>query len=205
MFPRDSSKEFLKSRGLDTYEEGDLGPIYGFQWRHFGAEYIDHKTDYSGKGVDQLQWIIDEIKSDPTSRRLIMSAWNPIDLNKMVLPPCHVMIQFNIDGEYIDTQLYQRSGDMFLGVPFNIASYAFLLHIVGQLTGYIPRYFIHIIGDSHIYENHTGAVDEQLKRVPGEFPQLRMKTIQNIDAIQESDFELDNYKSFSTIKAEMVA
>ena len=200
-----SSKEFLKSRGLDTYEEGDLGPIYGFQWRHFGAEYVDHKTDYSGKGVDQLQWIIDEIKSDPTSRRLIMSAWNPIDLNKMVLPPCHVMIQFNIDGEYIDAQLYQRSGDMFLGVPFNIASYAFLLHIVGQLTGYIPRYFIHIIGDSHIYENHTGAVDEQLKRVPEEFPQLRMKTIQNIDAIQESDFELDNYKSFPTIKAEMVA
>ena len=200
-----SSKEFLKGRGLDSYEEGDLGPIYGFQWRHFGAEYIDHKTDYSDKGIDQLQWIIDEIKSDPTSRRLLMSAWNPVDLNKMVLPPCHVMVQFNIEGEYIDAQLYQRSGDMFLGVPFNIASYSFLLHIVGQLTGYTPRYLIHIIGDTHIYENHTEAVHEQLQRVPSQFPQLRIKTLENIDSIQESDFELDNYNSFPTIKAEMVA
>ena len=200
-----SSKEFLKSRGLDSYEEGDLGPIYGFQWRHFGAEYIDHKTDYSDQGVDQLQWIIDEIKSNPTSRRLLMSAWNPVDLHKMALPPCHVMVQFNIEGEYIDAQLYQRSGDMFLGVPFNIASYSFLLHIIGQLTGYIPRYLIHIIGDTHIYENHTEAVHEQLKRVPSQFPQLRMQSILNIDSLQESDFELDNYNSFPTIKAEMVA
>jgi dihydrofolate reductase / thymidylate synthase len=200
-----SSKEFLKSRGLDTYEEGDLGPIYGFQWRHFGAEYIDHKTDYSDQGIDQLQWIIDEIKANPTSRRLLMSAWNPIDLNKMALPPCHVMVQFNIESEYIDAQLYQRSGDMFLGVPFNIASYSFLLHIVGQLTGYIPRYLIHIIGDTHIYENHTEAVHEQLQRVPSQFPQLRIKTLENIDSIQESDFVLDNYNSFPTIKAEMIA
>jgi len=200
-----SSKEFLKSRGLDTYEEGDLGPIYGFQWRHFGAEYIDHKTDYSDKGVDQLQWIIDEIKADPTSRRLLMSAWNPVDLHKMALPPCHVMVQFNIEGEYIDAQLYQRSGDMFLGVPFNIASYSFLLHIVGQLTGYTPRYLIHIIGDTHIYEKHIEAVHEQLQRVPSQFPQLRIKTLENIDSIQESDFKFENYCSFPTIKAEMVA
>jgi len=200
-----SSKEFLKSRGLDTYGEGDLGPIYGFQWRHFGAEYIDHKTDYSDQGVDQLQWIIDEIKSDPTSRRLVMSAWNPVDLHKMALPPCHLMVQFNIEGEYIDAQLYQRSGDMFLGVPFNIASYSFLLHIVGQLTGYTPRYLIHIIGDTHIYKNHIEAVHEQLQRVPSQFPQLRIHSFENIDSLQESDFELDNYKSFPTIKAEMVA
>ena len=201
-----ASKEFLKTRGLDTYEEGDLGPIYGFQWRHFGAEYIDHKTDYSSKGVDQLQWIIDEIKSDPTSRRLLMSAWNPIDLPKMVLPPCHVMVQFNIEGEYIDAQLYQRSGDMFLGVPFNIASYSFLLHIVGSLTGYIPRYFIHIIGDSHIYENHIEAVQEQLQRVPSQFPKLTCTPPpEGIDSIQEIDFKLENYQSFQTIKAKMIA
>ena len=160
-----ASKEFLETRGL-SYEEGDLGPIYGFQWRHFGANYVDHKTDYQGQGVDQLQWIIHEIQTNPTSRRLIMSSWNPVDLDKMALPPCHIMIQFNIDNQFIDAQLYQRSGDMFLGVPFNISSYSFLLHIIGKITDYIPRYFIHIIGDTHIYKNHIDGLKEQLKRNP---------------------------------------
>ena len=200
-----STSEFLKTRGLDHYEEGELGPIYGFQWRHFGAEYNDHKTDYSGKGVDQLQWIIDEIKNNPSSRRLIMSAWNPLDLDKMALPPCHVMVQFNIDGSYIDAQLYQRSGDMFLGVPFNIASYSFLLHIVGKLTNYTPRYFVHTLGDVHIYENHIDAVNNQLSRIPSKFPKLTIEEISSIDTIKEEMFQINDYNFHPTIRAEMIA
>jgi len=199
-----ASKEFLKTRGL-SYEEGDLGPIYGFQWRHFGATYVDHKTDYQGQGIDQLQWIIQEIQRNPTSRRLIMSSWNPVDLDKMALPPCHIMIQFNIEDSYIDAQLYQRSGDMFLGVPFNISSYSFLLHIIGKITGYTPRYFIHIIGDTHIYENHIEPVKEQLLRIPSKFPSLEINQLSSIDTIQESDFKIVNYNYYPTIRAEMVA
>ena len=199
-----ASKEFLQTRGL-SYEEGDLGPIYGFQWRHFGAEYKDHHTDYKGQGVDQLQWIINEIKTNPTSRRLIMNAWNPVDLDKMALPPCHIMVQFNIENEFIDAQLYQRSGDMFLGVPFNISSYSFLLHIVGKLTGYIPRKFIHVIGDAHIYGNHRDAVNEQLLRIPLQFPVVDIKDIKTIDSIKESDFEIKNYNFYPIIKAPMSA
>ena len=199
-----ASKEFLETRGL-SYEEGDLGPIYGFQWRHFGANYVDHKTDYQGQGVDQLQWIIHEIQTNPTSRRLIMSSWNPVDLDKMALPPCHIMIQFNIDNQFIDAQLYQRSGDMFLGVPFNISSYSFLLHIIGKITGYIPRYFIHIIGDTHIYKDHIDPVKEQLLRIPDMFPSLEINSIDTIDTIQESDFKIVNYNYYPTIQAEMIA
>ena len=105
-----------------------------------------------------------------------LSAWNPSDLDKMALPPCHVMVQFSIDKEFIDAQLYQRSGDMFLGVPFNIASYSLLLHIIGSLTGYTPRYFHHVLGDSHIYMNHLDAVSEQTHRIPNDFPKLQLKT-----------------------------
>ena len=199
-----ASKEFLESRNLN-YEEGDLGPIYGFQWRHFGAEYNGPTKDYSGQGIDQLQWVINEIKKNPTSRRLIMSAWNPVDLDKMALPPCHIMVQFNIENEYIDAQLYQRSGDLFLGVPFNISSYSFLLTIVGKLTGYTPRYFIHIIGDTHIYENHIDAVNEQLKRIPCRFPTLDINDIESIDQLKEEDLKIINYNCSSTIKAEMIA
>ena len=198
------SKEFLESNGL-PYEEGDLGPIYGFQWRHFGADYKDCHTDYKGEGIDQLQWIINEIKNNPSSRRLIMSAWNPVDLDKMALPPCHIMVQFNIDGKFIDAQLYQRSGDMFLGVPFNISSYSFLLHILGKLTGYIPRNLIHIIGDSHIYENHIDPIKEQLIRVPSKFPLLTIQDIDTIDSLSEDKFEITDYTYYPTIKAEMIA
>jgi dihydrofolate reductase / thymidylate synthase len=200
-----ASKTFLESRGLD-YEEGDLGPIYGFQWRHFGAEYVNHETDYDGLGVDQLQWIIDEIKTNPSSRRLIMSAWNPVDLDKMALPPCHLMIQFSIDGEYIDAQMYQRSGDMFLGVPFNISSYSFLLCIIGKLTGYIPRRFYHILGDSHIYSGHIKYVKEQLERIPFDFPKCEIiREIDDINDIHEEDFRIIGYKCEKRLSAPMVA
>ena len=124
----------------------------------------------------------------------------------MALPPCHVMIQFSIDKEFIDAQLYQRSGDMFLGVPFNIASYSLLLHIVGSITGYKPRYFHHILGDSHIYMNHLDAINEQIHRIPNNFPKLNLKEpIKDINNIDENIFELIDYNYYPTIKAEMIA
>ena len=200
-----ASKEFLDSRGLD-YEEDDLGPVYGFQWRHFGTYYVDNKTDYTGKGTDQLKYIIDEIKNNPASRRLILNSWNAADIDKMALPPCHVMVQFNIDKEFIDCQLYQRSGDMFLGVPFNITSYAFLLSIIGHITGYKPRKLIHIIGDAHIYEQHVEAVNQQIMRTPNRFPYLTInEDLNNIDTIKEEYFAIINYDCYTTIPAPMIA
>ena len=200
-----ASREFLDSRGLD-YEEDDLGPVYGFQWRHFGTYYVDNKTDYTGKGTDQLKYIIDEIKNNPASRRLILNSWNAADIDKMALPPCHVMVQFNIDKEFIDCQLYQRSGDMFLGVPFNITSYAFLLSIIGHITGYKPRKLIHIIGDAHIYEQHVEAVNQQIMRTPNRFPYLTInEDLNNIDTIKEEYFTIVNYDCYTTIPAPMIA
>ena len=201
-----ASKEFLESRGLN-YEEGELGPVYGFQWRRFGAGYSDTaKTYLQEEGIDQLQNVIDLINNDPTSRRIILSAWNPCDLDKMALPPCHVMIQFSIDNEFLDAQLYQRSGDMFLGVPFNIASYSILLHIIGSITGYTPRYFHHVLGDAHIYINHIDAIGEQIHRIPNTFPELKLTNkITNINNINEDDFILENYNHYPSIKADMVA
>ena len=199
------SREFLDSRGL-TNEVDDLGPVYGFQWRHFGAEYVDYDTDYTGKGIDQLQNLINEINVNPTSRRLILNSWNATDIDRMALPPCHVMVQFNIDKEYIDCQLYQRSGDMFLGVPFNITSYAFLLSIIGKITGYIPRKLIHIIGDAHIYGQHIDAVNKQLFRIPNKFPKLTLSNeLKNIDDIKEEYFNIVDYNCYSSISAPMIA
>lgn len=127
------SREFLDNLGFKDREEGDLGPVYGFQWRHFGAKYKDKKTDYTGQGVDQLQWVINEIKNNPTSRRIIMSAWNPVDIPIMALPPCHVLVQFYVAGGKLSCQLYQRSCDMGLGVPFNIASYSLLCCMIADV------------------------------------------------------------------------
>jgi thymidylate synthase len=206
-----STREYLESRGLGDYREGDLGPIYGFQWRHFGAEYKGADHDYTGDeegGIDQLKYVIDLIERDPGSRRIIINSWNANDLDKMALPPCHVMVQFSVDTREgcIDAKLTQRSGDMFLGVPFNIASYAFLLHIICNITGYKPRYFIHDIGDAHIYDNHKEAIIKQIKRPTYEFPQLEInRQLNNIDDIHENDFNIKDYKHQGTIKAEMVA
>jgi len=200
-----ASKEFLESRDL-PYEEGDLGPIYGFQWRHCGATYKDCKTDYSGKGFDQLKCLIQEIKENPSSRRLILSAWNVADLDKMALPPCHILSQFYVNQKegLLSCQLYQRSGDMFLGIPFNIASYAFLTYILCKLTGYKPGSLIHILGDAHIYEEHYHGVIEQLKRVPKQFPTLTISDeLIDIDNINEDMFSLKNYQCYSSIKAPM--
>ena len=199
------SKDFLAKRGL-SYEEDDLGPIYGFQWRHFGADYNDRYTDYTGKGVDQLKWLIEEIKTNPSSRRLILNAWNVSDLDKMALPPCHILSQYYVnerDGT-LSCQLYQRSGDMFLGIPFNIASYALLTCIICKLTGYKPGNLHHIIGDTHIYEGHESAVLKQLKRVPKVFPILTISDeLVDIDSITEDMFTVEDYESYGRITAPM--
>jgi len=207
IWTQNSSREFLDSRNLD-YEEGDLGPVYGFQWRHFGAEYVDKETDYSGKGIDQLQNVIDLIKNDPMSRRIIMNSWNASDLDKMALPPCHVMCQFNVNAKErtLDCQLYQRSGDMFLGVPFNIASYAFLTHIIAKITGYQVGKLIHVLGDAHIYESHLDAAKEQLERIPNEFPELTISDeLSDIDDIKEEYFKIKNYNHYDKITVPMIA
>lgn len=203
-----STKSYLETRGLGHYSEGDLGPIYGFQWRHFGAEYKGLGHDYSGEGIDQLSSIIELIKNEPGSRRIIMNSWNSKDLEKMALPPCHVMVQFSVDTTEgcLDAKLIQRSGDMFLGVPFNIASYAFLIHIIGNITGYTPRYFIHDIGDAHIYCNHKDAINKQIQRPTYNFPRLEIKRkFNNIDDLREDDFDIIDYKHHGAIKADMVA
>jgi len=203
-----STKAYLETRGLGHYSEGDLGPIYGFQWRHFGAEYKGLDNDYSGEGIDQLTNVINLIKNYPSSRRIIMNSWNAKDLEKMALPPCHVMVQFSVDinNSCLDAKLIQRSGDMFLGVPFNIASYAFLMHIIGNITGYTPRYFIHDIGDAHIYCNHRDAINKQIQKTTYKFPRLEIKKrFNNIDDLNEEDFDIIDYNHHGTIKADMVA
>ncbi len=150
--------------------------------------------------------MIDLIKNDPTSRRILMSAWNPPDLDKMALPPCHILFQVYVDGDYIDGQMYQRSGDMFLGVPFNIASYSFLLHILGNMTNKKPRYLHHILGDCHIYSNHLDVVKQQLIRGTYSFPELKISSkISSIDEIDESLFKVEGYQSYPSLKADMVA
>lgn len=200
------SREFLDSRGLNKNEEGDLGPVYGFQWRHFGAEYGACKDDYGGKGVDQLKQVIDMIRNDPNSRRIIMSAWNPVDIPKMALPPCHVMCQFYVNDGELSCQLYQRSADMGLGVPFNIASYALLTYMIAAITNLKPGDFVHTIGDAHVYKNHVEPLQKQLEREPKPFPKLnfkRMEEIKEIDDFKFEDFELVGYKCHPTIKMDM--
>jgi len=197
------SRDFLDKRGL-KYEEGDLGPVYGFQWRHFGTKYLDCQTDYTGQGVDQLAECIDMIQNDPTSRRIIMSAWNPADLAKMALPPCHMLCQFYVDGQYLDCRLDQRSGDMGLGVPFNIASYSLLTHLIAQVCGKTARRFVLTLGDAHVYSNHVEGLKTQLERKPYPFPKLKLdSSITNIDDFRLEHIELLDYKCHPTISLDM--
>ena len=198
------SREFLDSRGLQHREEGDLGPVYGFQWRHFGAEYIDMHTDYTGKGVDQLKACVETIRQNPEDRRIIFSAWNPADLSKMALPPCHMFCQFYVANGELSLQMYQRSADMGLGVPFNIASYSLLLAMMAQVCGLKAGDFVHTIGDAHIYLNHIDALKEQITRVPRKFPTLEINPeIKDIDGFSYSDFTVVGYKPDTAIKMQM--
>ncbi|XP_014669527.1 PREDICTED: thymidylate synthase-like [Priapulus caudatus] len=198
------SREFLDTRNLQHRVEGDLGPVYGFQWRHFGAEYKDMYADYSGQGVDQLAKVIHTIKTNPDDRRIIMSAWNPPDLPKMALPPCHAFVQFYVCNGELSCQLYQRSADIGLGVPFNIASYALLTYMVAHVTGLRPGDFVHTMGDAHVYVNHIDPLKEQLTREPREFPKLYFKRkVENIDDFTMEDLELVGYKPHRKIQMEM--
>lgn len=213
-----SSREFLDSRGLKEYSEGMLGPIYGFQWRNFNANYnclsdknlIDNdKEEKHFCGVDQLQQIIDALK-DPvqrTSRRLIMTAWNPCQLDQMALPPCHILCQFNVhDGNKLSCAMYQRSCDVFLGVPFNIASYSMLTHLLAKHCGLEAFEFVHFMGNCHLYENAIDAATTQITREPYKFPTISIKEIRdNINDYHVEDFEIHDYKHYAQIKVDMVA
>jgi thymidylate synthase len=206
-----STREFLDKSGLQRYEEGTCGPIYGFQWRHFNADYFGADYNYSGLGVDQLQNCIDLIRNDPFSRRIFMSAWNPEQMDQMCLPPCHVSYQFYVNinknnEKELNCMMYQRSGDMFLGVPFNIASTSLLVYMIANMTNTKPGFVNIVIGDAHIYEEHIDAVKEQLSRNPYEAPQLvMMTTVCNINDYKNDDFTLINYICHPAIKAKMIA
>ena len=203
-----SSKEYLDSRGLRFYQDGELGPIYGHQWRHFNAKW-EGDEDYSGEGIDQLKQIIDDLKdpSKRTSRRLIMSAWNPCQLNNMALPPCHILCQFNVhDGNKLSCSMYQRSVDSILGLPFNIASYSFLTHLLAKHCGLEAYEFIHFMGNCHIYEDHIEGAKTLILREPFEFPSVSIKQVRdNINDYQVEDFIIDNYQHHPSLKFQMVA
>jgi thymidylate synthase len=204
------SREFLDSRNLTNYEEDELGPIYGFQWRHFNAPYTNSQTDYSNQGIDQLMQAITMLKdpSQRTSRRIIVSAWNPCQLDEMTLPPCHVLFQFHVkQNKYLSCSLYQRSGDVGLGVPFNIASYSFLVHIIAKHCDLEPDEFVYFLGNAHIYENHFDALQTQIKREPKPFPKISIKNKhENIDDYTVNDIEfLTEYTYHDSIKMKMSA
>lgn len=241
------SREFLDKVGLSHREEGDLGPVYGFQWRHFGAEYKDAKADYTGQGVDQIMEVIKKLKENPFDRRIILSAWNPADLGKMALPPCHMFAQFyvsfpgkarrkrrygDIDGPgaagingansgarpldavvtgegkergVLHTILYQRSCDMGLGVPFNIASYALLTHMLAHVCDLTPGSLTHTMGDAHVYLDHVEALEGQLEREPRDFPTFEIKRDKggSIDGWKAEDFVVHDYKPHKAVAMKM--
>lgn len=199
-----SSKEFLTKLGFPDREQGDLGPVYGFQWRHFGAKYEDMHTDYSGQGIDQLAQVINTIKTNPYDRRIILSAWNPAALAYSALPPCHMLAQFYVSNGELSCQMYQRSADLGLGVPFNIASYALLTRLIAQVCGLEAGELVHVIGDAHVYKNHVEALQLQLQRAPRAFPKLHIrKDVTNIDDFDFSDFTLEGYDPHPPIPMKM--
>jgi thymidylate synthase len=217
-----ATREFLDSRGLTNRTVDDLGPVYGHQWRHFNADYVDFDTSYEGTGVDQLNYIVEQLSNPKTrsSRRILLSAWNPCQIDQMALPPCHVLCQFNVSGENADQlscMLYQRSGDIGLGVPFNIASYSMLTHIIAKRTGLKAKEFVHIIGNAHIYDDHIEPLSEQIKReIPAEadengnyvvkYPTFTVKEFkEKLEDYKIEDFSMEGYEPLEVIKMKMRA
>lgn len=205
-----TSREFLDSRGLHEYREGDMGPMYSFQLRHWGAEYKTCDDDYTGKGYDQLENVIYLIKNDPTSRRILFSYWNPVDFQKTPIPCCHILYQFDVDTENNELSLafYCRSQDYCLGTPFNIASATVLLNMVCYLTNYKPSHVSHFMGNVHIYKPFIEPFTTQTKREPYPFPKLLIKPINKIEKIEDfkyEDFKLVLYSYHPAIKADMIA
>ncbi len=197
----DTNIKFLHDNNVSIWDEwadenGDLGPIYGKQWRRWEGK--------DGKVIDQLSWVINEIIKNPNSRRLIVSAWNVAEISEMKLPPCHVLFQFYVANNKLSCQLYQRSADVFLGVPFNIASYALLTHMIAQVTGLQVDEFIHTFGDVHLYLNHIQQAKLQLSREPFALPQLKLNpNVKNIDDFKFEDIEILNYQAHPSIKADV--
>jgi len=205
-----STREYLDKIGLVNREERDGGPIYGFQWRHFGAEYGSMHDNYDNCGVDQFAECLNLIKNNPESRRIIMSAWNPSAMDKMCLPPCHVMYQFyvNVESNEISCHMYQRSADVFLGLPFNICSTALLTHIMAKLTNRKVGDVVISLGDAHIYSNHVEQCNTQIERIPRNWPKLDINVNLSdndlkVENFEFKDFILEGYSPHPTIKAEM--
>ena len=207
-----TSREFLDSRGLQSLPEGDIGAGYGFQWRHAGASYVDCLTDYTNEGFDQIADVINQLRTNPTSRRIMFCAWNPSALGMMALPPCHVLCQFYVsmkDGnKFLSCQMYQRSQDVFLGAPFNIFSYAVLTHILAKMCDMKPKELIIVSGDTHIYKDHVEQMREQLKRIPLSPAQLVVSdevAQKSIDDLSIDDFQLEGYFYHPRIYGKMSA
>jgi thymidylate synthase len=210
-----SSREYLDARGLTDYPEGTLGPVYGYQWRSFGKEFHSAGKEYHSaagnqEGIDQLDQIIRALK-DPiqrNSRRLIMSAWNPMQLEQMVLPPCHVMAQFHVrEGKYLSCAMYQRSGDVGLGVPFNIASYSFLTHILAKHCDLEAEEFVYFLGNAHLYTDHISAISQQMVRDPFPFPKIQLRNKhERIEEYELDDIVFDTpYVCHGPIRMNMIA
>ncbi|MCO7737027.1 thymidylate synthase [Brucella intermedia] len=195
----DTNIAYLKENGVSIWDEwadenGDLGPVYGYQWRSWPAP--------DGRHIDQIANLLKMLHGNPNSRRLIVSAWNPALVDEMALPPCHCLFQFYVADGKLSCQLYQRSADIFLGVPFNIASYALLTMMIAQVTGLKPGEFVHTLGDAHIYANHFDQAREQLKRTPKKLPQMWINPdVKDLFAFRFEDFRLEGYEADPTIKA----
>ena len=212
IWEKNGTRSFLDSCGLVGRKEHDLGPIYGHQWRHSGAPYKTCTDDYTGQGVDQLAQVIHLLKTDPFNRRIILSAWNPQDIPSMALPPCHAMCQFYAETNNGDTskplllscQMYQRSADIGLGVPFNIAQYALLTYFLAQVCGMQPHKLLITFGDAHIYQNHVEALKSQLQRTPKPFPRLILdSSVNNIEDFQMKHISLVDYEPYESIAMPM--
>ncbi len=195
----ETNVRYLKENGVSIWDEwadadGELGPVYGKQWRSWSAP--------DGRTIDQIAWVVDEIRRNPDSRRLIVSAWNVADLPRMALQPCHTMFQFYVANGRLSCQLYQRSGDIFLGVPFNIASYALLTHMVAQVTGLAPGDFVHTLGDAHLYSNHFDQAREQLSRAPRPLPKLVLNPdVRSLFDFRYEDVAIVDYAPHPAIRA----
>ena len=197
----DTNIRYLQENGVRIWNEwadenGELGPVYGHQWRSW--------PDYNGGTIDQIQYVLDQLKNNPDSRRMIVSAWNVAEVNKMALPPCHTIFQFYVAGDRLSLQLYQRSADTFLGVPFNIASYALLLQMMAQVTGLQCGDFIHTTGDTHLYLNHLEQAELQLTRTPRPLPRMIINPdVKDIFSFHYEDFQLTDYNPYPHIKADV--
>ncbi|CAM3250117.1 thymidylate synthase [Sporolactobacillus spathodeae] len=197
----DTNVAYLQEHGVRIWnewadEKGELGPVYGHQWRSW--------TGRNGKTVDQIGRVIEQIQTNPDSRRLIVSAWNPSEIDEMALPPCHCLFQFYVNDGKLSCQLYQRSADIFLGVPFNIASYALLTYMIAHVTGLQVGDFVHTLGDAHIYLNHLPQVKEQLTRAPRKLPSLHFaRQLSSIDDFDYADFIIEDYHPYPHIKGEV--